>query len=78
MAIFREIPKCIYCGEPIAKAIYRDISKIPFGMQMIGDNFIKWEFIKHECKKDNICINHQPINKKLIKYFEKLKMKGNV
>jgi hypothetical protein len=47
MAVAREIPKCFFCGKPIAKGIYKDQSKIPFMFRTIGDSFIRWEF--HEC-----------------------------
>ena len=45
MALFRETPKCPICNEEIAKPIIDTESKI------IGDNFIRWEHLKHQCKQ---------------------------
>jgi hypothetical protein len=50
MAIFRPTPKCPYCGEVIAKAVYIDQSKIPSMMRLIGDTFIRWDYITHTCE----------------------------
>ena len=46
--IIRETPKCIICGKDIAKAVYDTKSEI------IGDNFLYWEFIDHECDQEKI------------------------
>lgn len=45
MAVYREPPKCPYCGKIIAKANYR---KVPDNF--FGDSFQNWEYIKHSCK----------------------------
>ncbi len=45
MAVYREAPKCIHCGKVIAKAKYE--SKEHF----LGDTFIGWEYIEHNCEK---------------------------
>jgi hypothetical protein len=50
MARYRPTPTCPYCGVVIAKGIYRDQSKIPFMQRVIGDTFIRWDYIKHSCK----------------------------
>lgn len=49
--IYREAPKCYFCGKVIAKAKYRDESHLPLSMQTIGDTFQYWEYEKHECKE---------------------------
>ncbi len=49
MAIQRTVPKCPYCGDVIAKGVYRDQSNIPFMQRLIGDSFIRWDYIKHSC-----------------------------
>jgi hypothetical protein len=48
MARKRTPPKCPNCGETIAKAVYkkRESWQQPF----VGDSFLKWEYLKHECK----------------------------
>ena len=40
-----------FCSKPIAKAVYDIQKNIPPSMRMYGDNFIRWEFKKHNCKK---------------------------
>lgn len=50
MAKYRPTPVCPYCGKPVAKAIYKDQSKIPQIFRIIGDTFLRWEPIKHSCK----------------------------
>ncbi len=45
MAVYRETPTCPFCGDVIAKGIYNTKS------QKIGDNFIRWEYKNHSCKK---------------------------
>ena len=47
----REAPRCLFCGEIIAKAIYKDYKNYPIEMIPVGDSFLKWEYIKHDCKK---------------------------
>jgi len=51
MAIYREAPKCPFCGEVIAKAKYRDQSDLPVSVQLIGDTFEGWEYEEHSCKE---------------------------
>ena len=43
MAVYRPVPKCNFCGEPIARGIYNKNS------HKIGDNFIRWEYLNHSC-----------------------------
>lgn len=45
MALFRETPKCPICNKEIAKQIIDTESKV------IGDNFIRWEYLEHKCKQ---------------------------
>ncbi len=49
MAKYRKTPTCPGCGKAIAKAIHRkqESWQPPF----CGDTFIRWEYIKHNCKK---------------------------
>ena len=49
MAVYRESPKCIFCGEVIAEAIYRQ--QAAHESPIYGDLFLRWEYFKHECKK---------------------------
>lgn len=51
MAVYRQVPVCAYCGKPIAKGIYKDQSHLPWHQQLIGDTFIRWEYIDHKCKE---------------------------
>ena len=49
MAVYRPAPKCIYCGEVIAKAIHKKCD--PYNI-VCGDSFLRWEYDrKHKCKK---------------------------
>ena len=50
MALYREEPKCTFCGEILAKAKYKDQSDLLTSMQLIGDTFEGWEYQDHECK----------------------------
>lgn len=50
MAVARPVPKCQYCGKPIAKGIYKDESDVPFFMRIIGDTFIRWDYKECNCK----------------------------
>lgn len=43
-------PRCIYCGEIIAKEKHRDQSHIPINQRVIGDTFEGWDYIDHDCK----------------------------
>jgi len=45
MTIHRSEPTCPYCGKKIAKAVYNQ------NADNIGDNFIRWEYISHKCRK---------------------------
>lgn len=40
--VFRETPKCPFCGAEIAFAVHEDKG-------IIGDSFVKWEFMQHMC-----------------------------
>jgi len=51
MAIFREVPKCPFCGEIIATAQYFDQSGIPVFHRNIGDDFMGWKHLYHECEE---------------------------
>lgn len=49
--VYREVPKCMFCGESIAKGIYQDYTgwdknNIPF-----GDSFLYWEYLDHTCEQ---------------------------
>lgn len=48
MAVYRETPKCPYCGKVIAKGIYK--KQNPFN-PVYGDSFLRWEYKKHNCKE---------------------------
>lgn len=56
MALYREQPKCPYCGEGI-NGIYENYSDVPFMMCPIGDSFIGWDYRGH----DRVCKYH-PLN----------------
>jgi hypothetical protein len=58
MAVYRTPPNCMFCGEPI-QGIYDTETDI------IGDNFICWDFEGHKCEKGNV-IDFEESNKKLI------------
>lgn len=47
MARIREAPRCIFCGEVIAKAVYDE--KL-LNSEFYGDAFDRWEYEEHECK----------------------------
>jgi hypothetical protein len=49
MAILRKNPKCPYCGEIIAEAVYN--KNEPHESPIYGDSFSHWEYKKHECEK---------------------------
>jgi hypothetical protein len=60
MAIYRETPKCPFCGKVIAKAKLR--FRLPWQQDFYGDDFIGWEYIKHNCKeKKKFLKEHPPI-----------------
>jgi hypothetical protein len=46
MAIYRETPKCRFCGKPIAKALHINSSH-----NFIGDTFARWEYFDCQCKE---------------------------
>lgn len=50
MAVARPTPTCPYCGKIIAKGVYKNQSGIPFMLRVIGDTFLRWDYIKHTCK----------------------------
>lgn len=47
MAVFRDNIKCPFCNEIVAKPIYKTTTE-----HFIGDSFLRWEFIEHECKNN--------------------------
>lgn len=51
MAVYRETPKCIHCGKPIAKGIYNNYEDLPRSMRPYGDSFIRWEYKECNCKE---------------------------
>ena len=51
MAVHRTTPTCPDCGQPIAKGIYRNDKDLPSMLRIIGDNFVRWEYIPHHCLK---------------------------
>jgi hypothetical protein len=51
MAVYRETPTCHKCGKKY-KAICKDDSNLPTQLQMVGDNFIKWDIEGHKCNKN--------------------------
>lgn len=51
MAIFRQSPKCLKCGDPI-DGKYTDQSKIPPMQQLIGDTFEGWDYEGHVCNQN--------------------------
>ncbi len=53
MAMHRRTPKCPYCKVPIGTPVYQDQSHLPVNQQIIGDTFLRWEYIEHECKEGN-------------------------
>ena len=76
MARYRPTPTCPFCGVVIAKGIYKDQSKIPFMQRIIGDTFIRWEYIKHTCK------GKEEFDKKMEedadRFIEEAKKKGDL
>ena len=50
MAVYRPTPTCPYCGKIIAKGVYKNQSKIPSMLRVIGDTFIRWDYIEHTCE----------------------------
>ena len=50
MAVVRHKPTCSFCGKPIAKAIHKDYSGLPYMFRPIGDSFIGWEYKECNCK----------------------------
>lgn len=51
MAVYRETPKCFYCGKPIASAVNR--KQNPYN-PVFGDSFVRWDYKKHWCIKGAI------------------------
>jgi hypothetical protein len=47
MVFYRKTPRCIACGEVIAKAIHKD--KKIVGELFFGDTFERWEYFDHKC-----------------------------
>ena len=50
MAILRQTPSCPFCEKPIATAVYRNQSDLPISMQIIGDSFVRWDYIECGCE----------------------------
>ena len=46
MAVHRNTPKCPFCNEPVAKAIYNKRTK-----NFVGDTFIRWQYFDCNCVK---------------------------
>jgi len=65
MAVYREAPKCPYCGKVIAKGIYK--KENPFN-PVYGDSFLRWEYKKHWCIKGVIAKRKQA--KELLKLMK--------
>lgn len=57
MTVMRETPKCLICGKIIAKAIYKNYKNYPIEMIPVGDSFLRWEYLKHKCKKKKTGLN---------------------
>ena len=51
MAVFRKPPTCSYCGKIIGRAITDQQRDVPKSQRIIGDNFIRWEYVNHSCPK---------------------------
>jgi hypothetical protein len=52
MTLNRQTPTCLKCGKEIAKPVYKDQFNTPQEMVVMGDNFMYWEYIDCDCKKD--------------------------
>lgn len=48
MAIIQDAPRCPFCNEVTAIAVY--IKKMPWEKPIYGESLLKWEPIKHKCK----------------------------
>jgi len=66
MAVIRKIPSCPFCDEPIAKAIHKDFTGYPLEQIVIGDNFIRWEWLDHKCTKESKMKTYNDLVKKHI------------
>jgi len=78
MAVFRDTPRCMYCGKEIAKAIFHN----HMGKNFVGDTFSHWEYENHRCKKmieEGVKFSESPKGKellnKILKMAEKLGFK---
>ena len=49
MAVYRDVPKCPWCGKIIAKE--KKTFYYPWQEPIIGDDFQGWEYLDHKCKK---------------------------
>jgi hypothetical protein len=65
--VIRENPKCFICGKDIARAIHDTESNI------IGDNFLRWEYFDHECDEEKI----KRMKEKMSQYGEVVKSLNN-
>ncbi len=76
MAVYRPTPACPFCGEAIAKGIYKDQSNTPPQFKIIGDTFIRWEYIPHTCAGKEK--NDEKVKKEMSKLTAEFKKKGKL
>lgn len=74
MAVYRATPTCPYCGEVIAKGVYKNQKNIPFQFRLIGDTFIRWDYIEHTCEGKEKA--DQEIKKSIDELLAEAKKKG--
>ena len=51
MALARTAPRCPDCGEITAEAVYKKQPSTDINHLVVGDNFLYWKDIPHQCKK---------------------------
>lgn len=51
MAVYRPVPTCSYCGKETATGKYKDQSKTPPMLRIIGDTFLGWDYKECNCKE---------------------------
>jgi hypothetical protein len=71
MARYRPTPTCPYCGVIIAKAI---LKKPTPGITFIGDTFIRWDYVKHNCKGKKEA--DKKMKNEIDKAWDKIKKRG--
>ena len=64
--VYRETPRCSYCGKPVAKAIYNPPSSPTF----IGDTFSHWKHWLCECEE--AVAERERLQKEMKPHVEKL------